>query len=73
MRTVVTGGVRLGMMTARPKCLAVCGTTDRMAAPSRTCRCQSSGRVMVRVVMDDDDEEAVVTDRETEPPAVIKV
>ena len=34
-------------MTARPKCCAVKGTTLRMASPSRTCRCQSSGCVMV--------------------------
>jgi hypothetical protein len=37
------------MISARPNCAAECGTTAAMAAPSRTCRCQSSGRVMVRV------------------------
>ncbi len=47
---VVTGGRRLGMISARANCAAECGTTDAMAAPSRTCRCQSSGRVMVRVI-----------------------
>ncbi len=47
--TVVTGGCVLGMMMARPKCAAECGTTDRKPAPSRTCRCQSSGRRIVRL------------------------
>src|SRR6478752_6164045 len=37
------------MISARPNWAAECGTTQAMAAPSRTCRCQSSGRVMVRV------------------------
>src|SRR3954468_23255893 len=37
------------MISARPNCAAECGTTDAKAAPSRTCRCQSSGRVMVSV------------------------
>src|SRR5450830_1284986 len=37
------------MMMARPNWAAVCGTTVWSAAPSRTCRCQSSGRVRVRV------------------------
>jgi hypothetical protein len=49
MSVVVTGGIRLGMMMALAKCCAVCGTTSRMAAPSRRCRCQSSGVVMVSV------------------------
>jgi hypothetical protein len=41
----------LGMMTALPKTAAVAGTTARsVPAPSRTWRCQSSGRVMVREV-----------------------
>src|SRR5436190_8521204 len=44
---VVIGGLRLGMMIARPNCAAVCGTTVFSAAPSRTWRCQSSGRVRV--------------------------
>ena len=43
----VTGGTRLGMMIARPKQAAVAGTTSFRMSPSRTCRCQSSGRVMV--------------------------
>ena len=46
---VVTGGTKLGMMMARPYCCAVWGTTDCRPAPSRTCRCQSSGRVMTSV------------------------
>src|SRR5574343_400439 len=46
---VVTGGFRLGMMMARPNWAAVCGTTVCSAAPSRTCRCQSSGRVRIRL------------------------
>ena len=33
------------MMMARPNWRAVAGTTAAIAAPSRTCRCQSSGRV----------------------------
>ena len=38
-------------MTARPKTAAVAGTTARRVwGPSRTWRCQSSGRVMVREV-----------------------
>src|SRR5438128_8498709 len=35
------------MTIARPNWRALCGTTARSAAPSRTCRCQSSGRVIV--------------------------
>jgi hypothetical protein len=38
------------MMMARPNTRAVCGTTALSVAPSRTCRCQSSGRVMVSLV-----------------------
>src|SRR3954449_3429838 len=45
--TLVTGGRRFGMMMARPNWRALCGTTARSAAPSRTCRCQSSGRTIV--------------------------
>lgn len=45
--TLVTGGTKLGMMMARAKCAAVCGTTERMLSPSRTCRCQSSGVMIV--------------------------
>src|SRR5438552_5270991 len=47
--TVVTGGVRLGMTTARLNTLAVAPTTERMRSPSRRCTCQSSGRVIVSV------------------------
>src|SRR5262252_6686297 len=47
---VTTGGTRLGMRMARPKCLAVNGSTALSMAPSRTCRCQSSGlRMVMRV------------------------
>lgn len=35
------------MMMARAKWAAECGTTERMLSPSRTCKCQSSGVVMV--------------------------
>src|SRR6185369_9833737 len=35
------------MTIARPKRLAVSPSTEAMAPPSRRCRCQSSGRVMV--------------------------
>ena len=35
-------------MMALLKCLAECGTTDLSAAPSLTCRCQSSGCVISR-------------------------
>lgn len=45
--TVVTGGRRFGMMIARANCRALCGNTDWSASPSRRCRCQSSGRVIV--------------------------
>ena len=34
--TVVTGGLRLGMMMARANCLAVCGKTVFKIAPFRT-------------------------------------
>ncbi|CAN0618431.1 conserved protein of unknown function [Burkholderia multivorans] len=47
---VVTGGFRFGMMIARPNWRAVCGSTPASIAPSRTCRCQSSGRASVSVV-----------------------
>ena len=47
-----TGGIRFGIRMARPKCLAVYGITALSMAPSRTCRCQSSGlRMVMRVVM----------------------
>src|SRR3954469_19416681 len=50
----MTGGMRLGIRIARPKCLAVNGMTALSMAPSRTCRCQSSGlRMVIRVVMSD--------------------
>ena len=45
--TVHTGGNRLGMMIARPKRRVVYGRTAFSIAPSRTCRCQSSGLRMV--------------------------
>src|SRR5437899_6104746 len=45
---VVTGGTRLGIRMARPKFFAVNGATAFSMAPSRRCRCQSSG---VRMVM----------------------
>ncbi|MEN9844816.1 MAG: hypothetical protein RLZZ612_2645 [Pseudomonadota bacterium] len=35
-------------MMARPNCAAVWGTTWCSTAPSRTCKCQSSGRVSVK-------------------------
>src|SRR5690625_2305377 len=37
------------MMIARPNCLAVCGRTDLSTAPSRRCKCQSSGCLNVKV------------------------
>ena len=46
---VVTGGLRFGMMIARPNWRAVSPTTSARASPSRRCRCQSSGRTIVRV------------------------
>ena len=48
---VRTGGIRFGIRMARPKCLAVYGITALSMAPSRTCRCQSSGLRMVRRVV----------------------
>src|SRR5215469_6247463 len=52
---VTTGGTRFGIRMARPKFLAVNGNTALSMAPSRTCRCQSSGLRMVRrEVMDDE-------------------
>src|SRR5713101_1057800 len=52
---VATGGMRLGIRMARPKCLAVNGMTALSMAPSRTCRCQSSGlRMVMRVVISPD-------------------
>ena len=49
--TVVTGGLRFGMMIARANWRAVKGTTLARWAPSRTCKCQSSGRSRVSWVM----------------------
>ena len=46
---VVIGGCRFGITSARPNCRAVNGTTAASCAPSRTCRCQSSGRRSVSV------------------------
>src|SRR5689334_15788899 len=43
----MTGGTRLGMQIARPKCAAVKGSTAFSMAPSRTCKCQSSGFLRV--------------------------
>src|SRR5688572_2743815 len=51
MATVVTGGFRFGMMIARANCRAVKGRTLASWAPSRTCRCQSSGRRIRNLVM----------------------
>src|SRR5215207_9295980 len=45
---VRTGGTRLGIRIARPKCRAVNGSVARSISLSRTCRCQSSGLRMVR-------------------------
>src|SRR5437879_4251714 len=40
------------MQMARPKCEAVKGSTAFSIAPSRTCKCQSSGfRIVMRSVM----------------------
>ncbi len=47
LSVVVTGGLRFGMMIARPNWRAVCGSTAASMAPSRRCRCQSSGRESV--------------------------
>jgi hypothetical protein len=43
----VIGGRRFGMMIARPNWRALYGSTAAIGAPSRTWRCQSSGRPMV--------------------------
>ena len=51
---VVTGGFRFGMMIARPNWRAVCGKTAASVAPSRTCRCQSSGRAIVSELGEDE-------------------
>src|SRR5438876_10404615 len=49
---VRTGGIRFGIRMARPKFLAVYGSTALSMAPSRTCKCQSSGlRMVMRAVM----------------------
>ena len=45
--TVRTGGTRFGIISARPNARAVKGTTEAIFDASRTCRCQSSGVVMV--------------------------
>ena len=44
---VVIGGRKFGITIARANCLAVSGNTALSAAPSLKCTCQSSGRVMV--------------------------
>src|SRR5688572_14085713 len=51
MATVVTGGFRFGMMIARANCRTLNGRTLASWAPSRTCRCQSSGRRIRNLVM----------------------
>ena len=43
----VTGGTRLGMMTARANWRAVCTAQACSMAPSRRWTCQSSGRRIV--------------------------
>src|SRR2546426_5809987 len=45
---LVTGGLRLGITTARANTRAVWGSTLASVAPSRRCRWASSGRVSVR-------------------------
>mmetsp|Transcript_36 Transcript_36/g.134 ORF Transcript_36/g.134 Transcript_36/m.134 type:complete len:297 (-) Transcript_36:81-971(-) len=46
---VLIGGCKFGIMSARSNVFAVCGTTEAIFAPSRTCKCQSSGLVIVSV------------------------
>ncbi len=46
-----TGGTRFGITTAREKARAVAGTVSFNRAPSRRCRCQSSGVVSCNSVM----------------------
>src|SRR5437899_9150205 len=46
---VVTGTLRFGITMARAKVRSACGRTLAISGPSRRCRCQSSGRVIVRV------------------------
>ena len=46
----VTGGTRFGMTMARRKQRAVAGTVSANISPSRKCKCQSSGVVMVNVL-----------------------
>jgi len=48
---VTTGGTRLGMTMAREKWAAEWGRTPLSISPSRRCRCQSSGRLSVKLVM----------------------
>jgi hypothetical protein len=38
---------QFGITIARPNWRALCGSTLASVAPSRRCKCQSSGRVMV--------------------------
>ncbi len=47
-RVVVTGGFRLGITIARANARAVSAAPAASCAPSRRCRCQSSGWVSVR-------------------------
>ena len=44
---VVIGGFKFGITIARANCRAECGSTEAIAAPSRRCKCQSSGRAIV--------------------------
>src|ERR1700736_5412231 len=72
-RVVATGGTRLGIRMARPKCLAVNGITALSMAPSRTCRCQSSGlRMVMRVVMSDLAAGRAVTPRSTDRRGAVR-
>ena len=53
---VVSQGRQTARRTARAKVEAVWGTTlDSTDSPSRRCRCQSSGLVIVSVVEEEDD------------------
>src|SRR5438876_7915306 len=53
---LTTGGRRFGITKARVNWRAVAGRTLAIAAPSRRCRCQSSGRVSVMVSREAGDE-----------------
>mmetsp|Transcript_2284 Transcript_2284/g.6986 ORF Transcript_2284/g.6986 Transcript_2284/m.6986 type:complete len:258 (-) Transcript_2284:174-947(-) len=66
---VLTGGVKFGMISARSNCLAVCGTTEVILLPSRTCKCQSSGLVMVKKssIEEEEEEEEYILDAMRRP------